>query len=87
MRRLKALLVAIPITGILVVAGLMVGVQPANAIVTNQDYCAGYIYGFNYWEREFNEEFIRSNGEETPYLLYANDQENLYFRLILNYSC
>jgi hypothetical protein len=56
----------IPIAAMLAVTGLAGGTQKAEALVTSTDYCAGYIYGWNYRGREVESEVIRSNGEETP---------------------
>jgi hypothetical protein len=77
----------IPVAAILAVTGLAGGTQKADALVTSADYCAGYIYHWNYWGNEVDSELVRSNGEETPYYEYAWAQKVAYGRLIATYSC
>ena len=55
--------------------------------MTSADYCAGYIYQWNYWGNEVDSELVRSNGEETPYYEYAWAQKVAYSRLIDSYNC
>jgi hypothetical protein len=87
MRKLRTACMTIPIAAILGVTGLAGGTQKADALVTSADYCAGYIYGWNYWGNEVESEFIRSDGEDTPYLDYAWAKKVAYGRLIATYSC
>jgi hypothetical protein len=87
MRRLRRLLVTMSMAAILVVLGLGISAQPANAIVTGGDYCGGYIYQLNYWDNEALQELYRSNYVETPYWNYALGQANIYWRLINTYNC
>ena len=87
MRKLRTACMTIPIAAILAVTGLAGGTQKADALVTSADYCAGYIYGWNYWGNEVDSELVRSNGEETPYYEYAWAQKVAYSRLIDTYNC
>jgi hypothetical protein len=87
MRKLRTACMTIPIAAILAVTGLAGGTQKADALVTSADYCAGYIYGWNYWGSEVDREFVRSGGEDTPYLDYAWAKKVAYGRLIATYNC
>ena len=87
MRKLRTACMTIPIAAILAVTGLAGGTQKADALVTSADYCAGYIYQWNYWGNEVDSELVRSNGEETPYYEYAWAQKVAYSRLIDSYNC
>lgn len=87
MKRLRNLLVAAPIAGVLAVTGLAAGTQPADAFVTASDYCQGYTAGYIYWANEATDELTRSNFEQTPYFNYAYAQAVAYGKLLDHYNC
>lgn len=87
MKRLRNLLVAAPIAGVLAVTGLAAGMQPAAAFVTPTDYCQGYIAGYIYWANQATDELTRNNFEETPYFNYAYARSVAYGKLMDRYNC
>ena len=87
MKRLRNLLVAAPIAGVLAVTGLAAGTQPADAFVTVSDYCQGYTAGYIYWGNEATNELTSHNFEQTPYFNYAFARAVAYGRLMDQYNC
>jgi hypothetical protein len=86
-KRLRNLLVAAPIAGVLAVTGLAAGAQPADAFVTVSDYCQGYTAGYIYWGNQATDELTRNNFEETPYFNYAYARAVAYGKLMDQYNC
>ena len=60
---------------------------PADALRMPGDVCAGYIYGWNYWNDQFYKEFVRSGEEVTPYLEYTGSRVNEYYDLVIQNNC
>jgi len=48
---------------------------------------AGYIYGWNFWQGQFYNEFQRTGGEYSLYLGYAARQVNDYYQLVVQNNC
>jgi hypothetical protein len=60
---------------------------PAHAFHTVEDVCAGYIYGWNYWNDQFYKEFVRTGEQNSPYLEYTASRVNEYYDLVILYEC
>ena len=60
---------------------------PAHAFITAQDMCGQYIYGWNYWNNEFYNEFVRSGEVVSPYLIYTGHKVNEYYDLVVENNC
>jgi hypothetical protein len=87
MRRLRKLLLAIPIAVALAVGGLGAGAPKADAFVTAADQCGAYLYGYWYWGEQYVIEYERAGDVETLYAAFAWNRVVYYGHLITVNNC
>ncbi len=49
--------------------------------------CGTYISGWNYWNAEFYNEFVRTGGGNSAYLEYAAHWVNVFYDLAIQNHC
>jgi hypothetical protein len=86
-RRSRTYLLAAAAALALAVSAFAATATPAHAFYTQEDMCGSYIYGWNYWNNQFYNEFVRSGEQVTPYLEYAAHKVNVYYDLVVEYKC
>jgi hypothetical protein len=86
-RRYRTRLLATGAALALSVSAFAATATPAQAYITAQDMCGSYIYGWNYWNNELGNEFIRTGGEDSAYLEYSAHWVNVYYDLVIQNHC
>jgi hypothetical protein len=86
-RRSRTRLLATAAALALAVSAFAATATPAQAFVTAQDMCGSYIYGWNYWNGQFYDEFVRTGGEDSAYLDYSAHWVNEFYDLVIQNSC
>jgi hypothetical protein len=86
-RRSRTRLLATAAALALSVSALAATATPAHAYITAQDMCGSYIYGWNYWNGELYNEFVRTGGEDSAYLDYSAHWVNVYYDLVVQNHC